>query len=83
MRSRLFVLRGARALPWTTRLAVLLAIAVAAIPAALVAGSELGLTSGVLAAAGAHPFALGLGAAAAVGTLAFALVRPRTRSLRA
>lgn len=83
MRSRLPALRRAWALPWTTRLTVLSAVAVAAVPAALVAGSELGLTSGALAAAGAHPFALALGAAAAVGALVLALERPRTRSLRA
>jgi len=83
MRSRLPTLRCVWALPWMTRLAILLAIAVAAIPAALVAGSELGLTSGALAAAGAHPFALALGTAAAVGALVLALERPRTCSLRA
>jgi len=83
MRSRLSALRSTWALPWTTRLVVLLAVAVATVPAALVAGSELGLTSGALATAGAHPFALALGAAAAVGALTLALERPRTRSLRA
>lgn len=82
MRSRLPALDCAKALPWRARLAVLLAIAVAVIPAALVAGAEFGLTTGVLAAAGAHPFTLTLGAAAAVGALTLALERPRTRSLR-
>jgi hypothetical protein len=73
----------ARTLSWPARLAVLLAVAVAAVPAALVTGSELGLTSGALAAAGAHPVALALGTVLALSALTLALERPRSRSLRA
>jgi hypothetical protein len=45
-------------MPRWARVHILLAVAVGAIPAVLVTGSELGLTSGARAAAGAHPFGL-------------------------
>jgi hypothetical protein len=83
MRRRSPALDRARAIPWSARCFALLAVAVAAVPAALVTGSELGLTSGALAATSAHPFALALGAAAMVGALMLTIERPRSRSLRA